>query len=251
MSEIRVLIAAAGRGSRSGLSYPKTLYPVLGKPILVRLIELLRAIDPRPTVVISPEGRPAVAACLATHRLEVDLVEQDQPTGMGDAILCFRNAPAYAGAKHLLLVWGDLPLLQWDTVRQLCERHLTHANDFTLVSRHVQKAYTIISRRADGSVDSVEETRETEREARPGERDIGVFVFRTELVLPLLEQRLPGAIGQVTGEHGFLYIIRRLVERGCRVEALPIASEFDLISLNKISDLGDLSHSGGSPLPRN
>src|SRR4051812_28383440 len=90
MVEVRVLIAAAGTGSRAGLPYPKTLHEVLGKPILVRLIETLKPIDPEPTVIVSPTGRAEVERSLAEHGLTASLVEQPDPTGMGDAVLCFR-----------------------------------------------------------------------------------------------------------------------------------------------------------------
>ena len=38
MDDFRVLIPAAGLGTRAGLPYPKTLYPVDGTPILHRLL---------------------------------------------------------------------------------------------------------------------------------------------------------------------------------------------------------------------
>lgn len=56
MDRIRVLVAAAGRGTRAGLPYPKTLYPVQGRPILLRILDLLSPYDDCPTVVVSPEG---------------------------------------------------------------------------------------------------------------------------------------------------------------------------------------------------
>ena len=40
MPKYTVLIAAAGHGHRSGLPYPKTLYPIKGKPILIHLLNL-------------------------------------------------------------------------------------------------------------------------------------------------------------------------------------------------------------------
>ena len=40
MDDFRVLIPAAGLGTRAGLPYPKTLYPVDGTPILHRLATL-------------------------------------------------------------------------------------------------------------------------------------------------------------------------------------------------------------------
>ena len=40
-------------------------------------------------------------------------------------------------------------------------------------------------------------------------------------------------------EHGFLYIIKHLVVQGYNVDALPIATNLDLISLNSLEDLSD------------
>ena len=59
-------------------------------------------------------------------------------------------------------------------------------------------------------------------------------------MLDLLAQRPPGALGRSTGEHGFLYIVRHLAAAGYRVEALPVATKQDLISLNRLSDLASL-----------
>ena len=43
-----------------------------------------------------------------------------------------------------------------------------------------------------------------------------------------------------TKEHGFLYLIHHLVEKGFKVEALKIADKKELISLNKITDLTEI-----------
>jgi len=237
VAEIRVLIAAAGSGTRAGLPYPKTLHPVQGRPILVRLIELLRPVDPRPALIVSPAGRRLIQACLGEHGLAADLVEQSSPTGMGDAILRFRDAPGAEQAEHVLAVWGDIPLIQPETVRAMVEAHLANGNDFTFATREVEQAYTVVTRDESGAVRSVVETREAGTEPGPGERDIGLFIFRPGPVLDLLDERLPGWNGRSTGEHGFLYVIRHLAERGHKVEALPVATELDLVSLNRLADL--------------
>jgi bifunctional N-acetylglucosamine-1-phosphate-uridyltransferase/glucosamine-1-phosphate-acetyltransferase GlmU-like protein len=246
MAEVRALIAAAGTGSRAGLPYPKTLHEVLGKPILVRLLETLRPIDPEPTVIVSPAGRGVIDTCLAAHGAAASLVEQPAPTGMGDAVLCFRDAPAFAEAEHVLLVWGDIPLLEGATVEALVRTHLDHDNDFTFATRQVDDAYTIVERAGDGRVTALIETREAGLDPGPGERDIGLFVFRRDAVFDLLAAELPGARGRATGEHGFLYLVRHLAERGFKVEALPVATERDLISLNRLSDLSALDRLGGA-----
>lgn len=238
MGSIKVLIAAAGRGTRARLPYPKTLYPVQGKPILIRIIDLLAPYDSSPTVVVSPDGRALVAECLAANGRPAYLVEQSAPRGMGDAVLQFGASPAFASAVHVLLMWGDIPLLQPQTVEATVQVHLINGNDLTFATRHVDAAYTVVTRDCAGKVIDLTESRETGvRESGAGERDIGLFVFRRDVVLDALRGDDPGKFGRATGEHGFLYIVGNLVRNGFKVEAVPCATELDLVSLNSIEDL--------------
>jgi bifunctional UDP-N-acetylglucosamine pyrophosphorylase / glucosamine-1-phosphate N-acetyltransferase len=239
MVETNVLIAAAGRGSRAGLPYPKTLFPVQGKPILLRICDTLRPWDRQPTIIVSPSGEKDIGGCLAKAGAAAHLVRQMEPKGMGDAVLQFSQSPAFAGADHVLLIWGDLPFVQPETVAAMVDAHHARSNDFTFVTRVTNQPYTLVERTPDGGILRCRETRE-EGMAPPeqGERDIGLFVFRRDVVMSMLKEELPGKRGKATGEHGFLYVIGWLVERKFRVEALPIAKEIEIVSLNSLEDLG-------------
>src|SRR5271165_7064596 len=127
LGQTRVLVPAAGRGVRSGLSYPKTLFAVQGRPILLRILDILRPFDPKPTIVVSPNGLESIRACLENARVEADFVLQPEPKGMGDAVLRFAESPAFAEAAHVLLSWGDLPFLQPETVAAMVEAHLSRS----------------------------------------------------------------------------------------------------------------------------
>ncbi|WP_198045804.1 NTP transferase domain-containing protein [Novosphingobium aquimarinum] len=236
MGETRVLIAAAGAGSRAGLPYPKTLHPVEGRPILGRILDLLAVLDPEPTIVASPAGRPLVAQFLEAEGRSAHLLTQPSPTGMGDAVLHFDQSPAAIGAGTVVLIWGDIPYLSRATLDATLAHHRTSGAVLTFPSRHVDRAYTVISRDADGRVTGLEETRVTGRALEPGERDIGVFVFEAGPVLDALRTSA-SRHDPSSGEHGFLQVIARLAERGDRVDALPIATQRELISLNALSDL--------------
>jgi len=239
MFKLRALVAAAGRGTRSGLPYPKTLFPIQGIPILIRIARLLQPYDARPTVIVSPEGKDLVARCLDDYAMAAELVTQPEPQGMGNAVLRHKESPAFNEAEHILLIWGDIPFIQPKTVEELVTSHLEQLNDFTLVTKRVDKAYTIVSRDLSGDVTGVHETRELELPAPPseGERDIGLFIFRKQPVFTALQENLSGKFGRVTGEHGFLYVIEHLVKKGYRVAALPVATELDLVSLNSLADI--------------
>lgn len=238
MAEICALVAAAGRGTRAGLPYPKTLFPIQGKPILVRVAELLAPYDLHPTVIVSPNGYQPIQECLDGAGVAAHLIVQPEPRGMGDAVLRFDQSPAFANAEHVLLIWGDVPFIQPQTIARLVDEHLVKGNDFTFATRLVDSAYTVVSRDEAGRVTGVVETREQGiAEPRAGERDIGLFIFRKDVVLAVLREELPGKWGKSTGEHGFLYAIGHLAARGLHVAAMRIATELDLISLNSLKDV--------------
>jgi len=238
MGKTHVLIPAAGKGVRSGLTYPKTLFKVKGKPILVHIYELLRHIDARPTVIVSPSGYDQVLDCLHKYRLNAHLVIQSEPRGMGDAVLHFADSPVFFETEHVLLIWGDIPFIQSQTLNVMINTHYEQSNDFTFVTKYVDTAYTVVKCNNQGQVIDVIETREAGiKTPQSGERDIGLFVFRKQPVFDLLRAELPGKWGKLTNEHGFLYVIQHLVKQGYRVQSLAIATDMDLISLNEIKDI--------------
>ena len=237
MGEISVVIAAAGVGSRVNLPYPKTLFPIKGKPILVRLAELLAPYDAEPTVIVNEGGREQIKQCLLKNNIQAQLVLQSMPRGMGDAVLRIDSSEKFTNSEHVLLVWGDIPFIQQETVETMINHHLEQDSDFTFVSRVVDEAYTVVMRDKSGNVTHLIETREEGiTDLGPGERDIGLFIFRRSLTLQTLREELPNKWGKSTGEHGFLYIIEHLVSKGLQVEALPIAQEIELVSLNNMED---------------
>lgn len=235
MVRTAALIAAAGRGTRAGLPYPKTLFEVQGEPILLRVIAALAPHADEVVVIASPDGAGPIADCLAKAEVVARIVIQETPRGMGDAVLA---GAADLSVENILLGWGDIPFFQPATVTAMVAAHRANGNDFTFATALVDSAYTLVSRDRDGRTTGVVESREAGlAEPGPGERDIGLFIFRREPVLAKLREELPGKYGKATGEHGFLYAIGHLSAAGCKVEAVPVASELDLVSLNSLGDL--------------
>jgi bifunctional UDP-N-acetylglucosamine pyrophosphorylase / glucosamine-1-phosphate N-acetyltransferase len=238
LSETRALIPAAGRGSRAGLAYPKTLFLVRDRPILLHIYDVLRPYDSQPTIIVSPSGQGPIRECLEKAGRSAHFVHQPKPKGMGEAVLRFAESPAFVAAKHVLLIWGDVPFVQPGTVAAMVEAHYSGGNDFTFVSRVVSSPYTVVQRKGMGEVTAVLETRETGRPPpAEGERDIGVFIFRKDPVFDTLREELRGKWGRGTEDHGFLYAIDHLARKGCKVAALPIAKEIETVSLNSLRDL--------------
>lgn len=236
MARYRVLIAAAGAGTRAGLPYPKTLHPVDGRPILGRILDVVGRHDPCPTIVVAPSGHEAIAQFLAAEGQTAHLVEQARPTGMGDAVLAFDQSPAASEAETIILVWGDIPFLSDSTLDATLTHHHDTAATLTFPSAITDRAYTVVSRGDDGVVYALDETRLLGVEPSPGERDIGLFVFNATPVLTALRQSA-ARHDPARAEHGFLHIVRQLATAGYRVEATAVATLRETISLNALADL--------------
>lgn len=238
IKDLQVIIPAAGRGSRSGLAYPKCLFPVRGKAIIQRLLETLAPFDSHPVLVTSPDGDPRIRDSVQSGPTDPWTVVQPVARGMGDAILtAVRAVKENVQCRDALLVWSDIPFLRQETVRSLIQHHDQTHSVFTFATAIADEAYTQVERSENGEVTSVIETRESGRSITRGERDIGLFVFKIDPVARLLAEELPGKYGVTTGEHGFLYVIKHLVDRGHRVSGLPIAQPEELVSFNAFSDI--------------
>jgi len=237
MYKIDVLIPAAGKGTRSGLDYPKTLFKIKGKEILLYIFELVENINSKPTIIISPEGEKDINKFLLSHQRKAEIIIQKKAKGMGNAVLQYEKSLNFKNNNHLLLIWGDIPFIRKDTISKMIKNHFDNNNDFTLVTKIVDKAYTHIKRDLHNNISKIIETREEGLSPLPGERDIGLFLFKKEPIFKILKEDLNHKFGKSTGEHGFLYIIEYLTKNGFKVEGLPIANNNELRSLNKISDL--------------
>ena len=65
------------------------------------------------------------------------------------------------------------------------------------------------------------------------------LVFNKELIFKLLKEDLMYKYSSRNNEHGFLYIIEPLVDRGYKVDALSCATALDSVSLNSIKDVSE------------
>jgi bifunctional UDP-N-acetylglucosamine pyrophosphorylase/glucosamine-1-phosphate N-acetyltransferase len=219
----RVIIPAAGRSSRSGLNYPKSLYRIKDIPILVRLCQKLKEYDDSPLIIINQQHELLFQNTLEEFGITATFVYQNEPAGMGHALL--QAEEHIEENEDVLLVWSDIPMLDALTIRHMVDCHIVSQNDFSFVTAICDSCYTIVSREK-GLVRSVIETRAAGMlPGKGGERDIGLFIFKKQPLFSLLKEE--GGIAEVNGRKEF----------GCKVEGYPLAKEEDLLSFNTPEDL--------------
>lgn len=116
----RIIILAAGKGTRMNCELPKVLVPLKGRPMIQYLMDEVKAagVDSRPIIVVSPDNKEIISAALKGY--EAEYVIQAEQLGTGQAVACARAALAKDDKeiKNIVVLYGDHPFLKSASIRK-------------------------------------------------------------------------------------------------------------------------------------
>src|SRR5512144_3233655 len=86
---LHVVVLAAGQGKRMHSALPKVLHPLAGRPLVRHVLDTVRGLGPRATVVVVGHGAEAVTATLEAPDIAFAALPGDGVTlvGLGDVPL--------------------------------------------------------------------------------------------------------------------------------------------------------------------
>ncbi len=176
---LAVVILAAGQGTRMKSSLPKVLHRISGRPLVGHVLDTARDLAPAHVVVVVRHERDQVAAAVLGVAPEVVVVDQDEVPGTGRAVEIALDALAgFEG--DVLVLSGDCPLADADTLGAFVSEHRTAQADATLMTAVVDDptGYGRIIRESDGSVARIVEQKDASPdEAAVSEVNAGMYVF--------------------------------------------------------------------------
>ena len=186
---LAIIVLAAGQGTRMRSSRPKVLHPLAGVPIVGHVLATARELSAAHVVAVVRHERDAVASMITELMPEVVVVDQDEIPGTGRAVELAVAALPEDFDGEVVVVSGDVPLLDSSTLSELVAEHRATRAAATLLSAILDDptGYGRIVRDADGGVDRIVEQKDaTADELRIGEINSGTYVFavaalRTEL----------------------------------------------------------------------
>lgn len=116
----RIVILAAGKGTRMNSELPKVLVPLNGRPMIKYLLDSVFAsgVDDKPIVVVSPDNREIISNELSDYNL--DYAIQDKQLGTGHAVACARRA-LEKGEKRpgeVVVLYGDHPAIKAESIKK-------------------------------------------------------------------------------------------------------------------------------------
>ncbi|MBR5951521.1 MAG: NTP transferase domain-containing protein [Actinomycetaceae bacterium] len=183
-----VIILAAGQGTRMKSATPKVLHEMCGRSLLGHTIAAARELGSTRIVVVVRHERDKVAA----HALECDpdviIADQDEIPGTGRAVWCALQALPEGTSGTCLVMAGDVPLLNAETLAGLADSRGDAALSVLTTILEDATGYGRIVRDETGAVQAIVEHKDAsdaQREIR--EVNTSTYAFDIDFLRSALE----------------------------------------------------------------
>lgn len=228
-----VVLLAAGLGTRMKSVTPKVLHGILGKPMILRIIESLRKLRPERVLAVVNPSHPAVRELLSAQGVETAL--QRRIAGTAGAVRA--GLPVLSGFDGTVLVLnGDTPLVSPETLRKFLRRHERTSSDLSVLSFTASNpfSYGRIFRDDSGRALRIVEEKDLDRSQKAlDEVNAGVYALGSRAAALVDRIRM----NPKKREYYLTDVLELAVRRGLRCEVFRIGSETEFQGVNTMADL--------------
>jgi bifunctional UDP-N-acetylglucosamine pyrophosphorylase / glucosamine-1-phosphate N-acetyltransferase len=221
-SAFAAVILAAGKGTRMRSGLPKVLHKLAGTPLVNHVLSAVAPLSPERLIVVVGQGSESVEKTVKAHSVAATCVLQSEQLGTGHAVnVAAPELANYSG--HVLVLYGDTPLITTATLRTLCEASSTA--DVVVLGMHLDTptGYGRLLQNAAGDLVGIVE----EKDASDAQKTItlcnsGILMVRAASLFGWLSQLRPN---NAAGEYYLTDIIGLAAAEGkqCRVVTAPAA----------------------------
>ena len=232
--KLNVIVLAAGQGKRMHSDLPKVLHRLGGRSLLGRVVDTARTLQAAKIVVVYGHGGEQVRQAFAT---DAGLIwaEQKEQLGTGHAVK--QAMPHVDPDSDVLIVYGDVPLIEAKSLRLLLESSRETLGVMTAVVEDAS-GYGRIVRDAAGRVLRIVEQKDaTEAERAIREWNTGFLATRAA--------RLSGWLARVKNENAqkeyyLTDVIGLAVADGLAVKTTQPANVWEVEGVNSKRQLAQL-----------
>ena len=234
------VILAGGEGKRMKSNKPKTLSPVLGKPMLLWVISAVRNAGIDDLCVVKGFKKEDVEEFLGTLDFNVESVFQAERLGTGHAVMMAKDfLKAHDG--NVVILNGDAPFMTAETIKNSLEQHTKSGCAATVISARVDDphGYGRIVRDTDGSLKAIVEHKDADEETlKIDEVNSGGYWFDCQKLLSVLDRIKSD---NAAGEYYLPDAIELLLKDGQKVGAYTAECSDAVLGANDPAQLEELN----------
>ena len=238
-----VTILAAGEGKRMRSDLPKVLHIFNGKPMLVRILEVVHTLSPDKIIIVTGRHHKQIINTLSRYIdiFGIIFVEQYEPLGTGHAVrYCLDH---YENIDRVLILNGDMPLLSRTVIENLMKKSNSHDGAIVVARLDNPTGYGRIVYEEDKLAAIVEEASCTEYQKKIDIVNVGIYLFTGEV----LKRYIPNISNDNSKKEYYLTdIIKDLYEYsiGFRITTVLLESDENIMirGVNTPEELAELEN---------
>ncbi len=236
-NSVKILILAAGKGTRMKSPLPKVLHKILGKTIIERVVNtVLKLGNTAETIVITGYKSEEIQKNIQNY--PVTTVLQKPQLGTGHAVAqAMDNLAGFEGT--VLVLCGDTPLLTENTLQEFIETHKKSGSSLTVMSAVFDEPanYGRIIRDKLGNIREIVE----EKDANPEQKAVkevnaGVYCFEWQHIAPSFPELSPG---NTQKEYYLTDAVGWAVKKGLKTHGYALKNTDEIMGVNTQKHLAD------------
>ncbi|TCK16923.1 UDP-N-acetylglucosamine pyrophosphorylase /glucosamine-1-phosphate N-acetyltransferase [Thiogranum longum] len=231
---LSIIILAAGQGTRMRSVLPKVLHPLGGMPLLQHVIRTAHKLNPGLVTVVYGHGGEHVKEALAHE--PVEWVLQERQLGTGHAV--DQAMSSVKDEDTVLVLYGDVPLIQADTLAQLVEKAGTGHLAVLTAKLCNPQGYGRMLRNEQGQLVGIVEQKDANESQLVIDEINSGFLAAPAVQLRSWLQRLDNTNAQ--GEYYLTDVLAMAAGEGVVVESTCATHEYEILGVNDRVQLAQL-----------
>lgn len=242
----KLIIPAAGLGSRLGSDRPKALTQLNKKPLIEYVITAATGIFDEIVLVVGPNQLSAFKNWennTDLHNLNVRYAIQNEPSGSFDAVVCGIEAirDLLGSSGNVVVVWADQVGVSASTLNNV-QQSLDSGNEFVIPLMLVENPYVWIEFSSSSQITNIYRQRDGDSPPEVAHSDLGVFGFSDQIALQLISNKdkiFPEDLGGK--ERDFTYALPEISKYSNSTNIYEIFDKNQLAAVNTVDDLEEAS----------
>jgi bifunctional UDP-N-acetylglucosamine pyrophosphorylase/glucosamine-1-phosphate N-acetyltransferase len=238
MSDLHIVVLAAGKGTRMKSARPKVLHRVAGIPMIDYVLSAAASLGPRTVTIVVGHQAEALQSALPDQPGLTFVVQEPQ---LGTAHALLTTAGVLEGdSGTVVLLSGDVPLLTANTLKTLVVRHTSAAAAATVLTASVDepRGYGRIVRSGERIARIVEEGDATPAEREIREINSGIYAFALDGLFDALRHV---ATANAQREYYLPDLVAIYTERGRLVDTVTVGDADEIRGINSRVELEEVS----------
>ena len=237
-NELRVIILAAGKGTRMNSALPKVLHKLNGKALVDFVLDESELLNPLETILVVGFKKEQVISH-TENRINLKYATQIEQLGTGHAVL---QAEELLKNKkgHIIILYGDVPNIKASTLRPVIDDHILNNRDLTLITAEIDNpsGYGRIIRDENGKLLKIVEEKDcNDDEKKIKEWNPGIYIFKIPNVFEVLNNIKSN---NASKEYYLTDVIELAQQSNMQINAIKIANSNEVIGVNTADQLEEL-----------